>query len=232
MKQSCAITALLVLAAATSAAAAANHPILPTMWTSVVKEDEVGIVLESEHFVLHEKPGIASAKWTNYTDGSCQRLIWADTLYDGARYLFGCDATPCCYESSDDGPIEYQIPNIHPAVFAPVKSGGKAQVKLFDGTTVNADTWTWSFGPASYTAYTTPNSKNATLGDLHQWIVDVEGKPFPNQYVNFTAVPAEQAEAFYRTFTPPTSDECPNKCSDMLSQGKLSDKSFRFLMKK
>jgi hypothetical protein len=52
-----------------------------------------------------------NAKWTNYTDGSCQRLILEKDNADKKRYLLGCDSVDCCYEDGD-GPIEYQIPNV------------------------------------------------------------------------------------------------------------------------
>ena len=45
------------------------HPRLPTMWTSVTKEDEVGVVYESENFVEDHQitADNPDAKWTNYT---------------------------------------------------------------------------------------------------------------------------------------------------------------------
>merc|ERR1719197_1449527 len=101
-------------------ASGASHPTLPTMWTATVNEDEVGTVHESEHFVAKPDETNVSAKWTNYTDGSCQRLIREGYQYDKMRYLLGCDAVACCYEDGD-GPYEYQIPNVHPAMLAPVQ---------------------------------------------------------------------------------------------------------------
>ena len=57
-------------------------------------------------------PSNPSAKWTNFTDGSCQRLIFdGDNAYS-MRYLLGCDAVDCCKESQDGNHVEYQIPNI------------------------------------------------------------------------------------------------------------------------
>ena len=45
------------------------HPTLPTMWRATTKEDEVGVVFESENFaddheITENNP---DAKWTNYT---------------------------------------------------------------------------------------------------------------------------------------------------------------------
>ena len=74
------------------------HPTLPTMWTAKVKEQGVGVVYESEHFAKKESPSNPNAKWTNYTDGSCQRLILEKSNADNMRYLLGCDAVDCCYE--------------------------------------------------------------------------------------------------------------------------------------
>merc|ERR1712216_388414 len=99
-----------------------EHPTLPTMWRATVKEAQVGVVHESENFASgHDmSESNPNAKWTNYTDGSCQRLIYQTNNYDTARYLLGCDALDCCTEDGD-GPIEYQIPNVHPVLLAPVK---------------------------------------------------------------------------------------------------------------
>ena len=69
-----------------------SHPSLPTMWTAQVKEAEVGVVTESYIMVEKPTPYNPSAKWTNYTDGSCQRLIWVGNNYEAGRYLLGCDA--------------------------------------------------------------------------------------------------------------------------------------------
>merc|ERR1719498_15626 len=103
-------------------ALAVYHPTLPTAWTATVKEDEVGVVYESYLMVQHPLPGNPSGKWTNYTDGSCQRLI-LDVDNVQKRYLLGCDAVECCYEDGDGNHEEYQIPNVHPAILAPVKHG-------------------------------------------------------------------------------------------------------------
>jgi len=212
----------------------AAHPTLPTMWTATVKEDEVGIVRESETFVWHvHSASNPSAKWTNFTDGSCQRLIYASNNFDGARYLFGCDAVDCCYEEdSGDGPMEYQIPDVHPAAFAPVSSLGKEQITTFDGKTVTADVWSWKFGPENKTVWTTPAPGNSSQGVLVKWNVAVEGKNFPNEYVNYTAVPASEAAAFIATFNPPSQQECSMSCPDAFKAGKLSQKSLNFLRQK
>ena len=47
----------------------------------MVQESEVGLVEESYTMVYKPTPDNPSGKWTNYTDGSCQRLI-----YDGNNY--------------------------------------------------------------------------------------------------------------------------------------------------
>ena len=57
-------------------AALSAHPTLPTAWTATVQEAEVGVVYES--YIMEDKPTAEkpSGKWTNFTDGSCQRLIF------------------------------------------------------------------------------------------------------------------------------------------------------------
>ena len=137
---------------AMTGASAASHPTLPTMWTATVNEDQVGVVHESEYF--------PKAKWTNYTDGSCQRLILGEH-----RYLLGCDAVDCCTEDGSS-PQEYQIPNVHPALLAPVQNAGKETITLFDGSTVEADHWQWKFMIAQYNAYITTAADGS--GILHR----------------------------------------------------------------
>ena len=89
--------------------------------------------------------------------------------------------------------MEYQIPDVHPAAFAPVSSLGKEQITTFDGKTVTADVWSWKFGPENKTVWTTPAPGNSSQAVLVKWNVAVEGKNFPNEYVNYTAVPASEA---------------------------------------
>ena len=64
----------------------------------MVQESEVGLVEESYTMVYKPTPDNPSAKWTNYTDGSCQRLIYEGNNADAHRYLLGCDAVDCCIE--------------------------------------------------------------------------------------------------------------------------------------
>ena len=181
------------------AANAASHPTLPTMWTATVKEAQVGVVKESYIMVDKPTPDNPSAKWTNYTDGSCQRLIYVGNNYDEARYLLGCDAVDCCTETQSGNhvrpparncrcpeaviatthtvwQVEYQIPNVHPAFLAPVTDAGNHTITMFDGSTVTATAWQWKFAVAKYTAYTTSST-------LHRWTVNVGGDNITNDYV-------------------------------------------------
>jgi len=205
---------------------AVTHPSLPTMWTALAKEDEVGIVHESEHFVAKSNEKNVSAKWTNYTDGSCQRLIREGAQYDQMRYLLGCDAVDCCSEDGD-GPLEYQIPNIHPAFLAPVTYVGKETITLFDKSTVQADHWQWKFMIAKYNVWTTTAADGT--GILHRWQVDAGSGSYPNDYVKYTPVPAEQESSFLATFNVPDICKGAQSCASLHKEGKLSDKSIKFL---
>ena len=173
-------------------------------------------------------PENPSGKWTNFTDGSCQRLIFVPDNINAARYLLGCDSVDCCTEEQSGNHIEYQIPNVHPAFIAPVNYGGnqKLTIDLPEGQqeTINADAWSWKFGFASYTAYTTGGKDNATL---HQWIVNAQGDNFTNTYLNFT-VPKDIA-AFNGQFNVPAVCNGASSCGSLHSKGKLSDKSYKFL---
>lgn len=209
----------------------ASHPTLPTMWRATVKEAEVGIVHESENFVSgHEKSEEnPSAKWTNYTDGSCQRLIYYASVELSGRYLLGCDAVDCCSEDEESGPLEYQIPNVHPAVLAPVKSGGKKTITMFDGSDVEADEWSWRFAIAKYTVYTTSSPTGSDAADLRRWIVAAGGNNYTNDYVNYTAIPESEAASFKSSFKVPKICENCMSCSNAHKVGKLSARNLAFL---
>ena len=130
-----------------------------------------------------------------------------------------------------DGPIEYQIPNAHPASAVTVKSLGKRQVQHFDGSTVNADTWQWTVepGPETFTAWTTPDASNSSRGVLQHWNVNLAGMNYTNDYVNYTAVPADKAQEFINTLNPPSEESCRIRCGDLFKAGTLSEKSLSFL---
>ena len=80
------VGAFAAVAAASAAQAGPPLPVLPTMWTATVSEAQVGVVLESENNVYNNPTDSnPSAKWTNFTDGSCSRLIH----FSGARGTCG-----------------------------------------------------------------------------------------------------------------------------------------------
>lgn len=216
--------------AACASASGTSHPTLPTMWVSTVNEAEVGLVSESYLMVDRPTPANPSGKWTNFTDGSCQRLIYDGNNYNQARYLLGCDALPCCTETQSGNHLEYQIPNIHPAFLTKVSYGGNVKLNQNDGgktVTTQCDVWSWSFGPAKYFAYTSA-AKGSNATTLNRWIAEVEGKNFTNDYFEFTAVPDANKEAFSATFNPPgVCDKAPS-CGDAFEQGLLTAEHLRF----
>lgn len=212
-------------------AAHAAHPTLPANWRATVNEAEVGEVYESYRMVYKPTDANPSAKWTNYTDGSCQRLIRDGPLYAAERYLLKCDAVDCCVEDQSGNHIEYQIPNVHPAILAPVTFNGEETIHLRDGTTVDADLYSWSFGPAKYFVYTTGGdpSKNETA-QLHRWSVQVGGENITNEYYNYTAV--QSSQAWIDTFAVPEICNGAMSCGDANKQGLLSDKNLAFVRAK
>ena len=137
-------------------------------------------------------PANPSGKWTNFTDGSCQRLILDPDLPDAMRYLLLCDAVDCCVEEQSGNHVEYQIPNVHPAVLAPVTHLGQVDLTLDqpDGSqkTVTADEWTWKFTAETFYAYTTGSGNTGVK--LWQWKVNVEGDNITNTYLVRTLVPS------------------------------------------
>merc|ERR1711871_282348 len=205
-----------------------DHPTLPTMWTATVNEAEVGTVLESYIMVDRPTPANPSAKWTNFTDGSCQRLIYTPDIPDAARYLLGCDAVPCCTEAQEGNHMEYQIPNVHPAIFTTVKYSGKVEIhQILNGKTITTDTdvYSWSFGLGKWYAFVTKT--NGTNVTLNRWVVESEGKNFTNDYFNFE-VPTD-VSAFKSQFAVPAICENAPSCSSLFKQGKLSENSINFL---
>jgi len=195
------------------------QPTLPTMWTATVNEPQVGIVKESYIMVDKPTPANPSAKWTNFTDGSCQRLIFDGPEYAATRYLLGCDAVDCCTEEQSGNHVEYQIPNVHPALVAPVKAVGEETITLFNGSDIVANAFKWRWLLAEYTAYTSGT-------ELLRWNVNVQGANFTNDYVNFTAIPDAQRAAFQASFA------VPKQCQGsqvMKCDGAVSEKSLKFL---
>jgi hypothetical protein len=200
---------------------AAGHPTLPTMWTATVNEAQVGVVKESYIMVDKPTPENPSAKWTNFTDGSCQRLIFDGNNINQARYLLGCDAVDCCTEEQSGNHIEYQIPNVHPAVLAPVTDGGKQTIQLYDKSSVEAEAWQWKFAVAKYTAYVTTTDQGSVL---HRWNVEAAGNNFTNDYVNYE-VPTD-VNAFKSQFAIPQVCQGPKV---MPCDGQVSPASLAFL---
>jgi hypothetical protein len=208
-----------------------NHPTLPDRWSATVREAEVGWVHESYKMVDVPTPANPSGKWTNFTDGSCQRLIFDPDLPGAARYLLLCDAVDCCKEEQSGNHIEYQIPNVHPAILAPVTHNGPVALTLDqpDGSqkTIQADEWTWKFALETVYAYTTGSGNTGV--QLWQWKVNIEGNNITNTYLNYTA-PTDVA-AFDSQFHVPEQCNHPNvlKCDDAFKMGKLSEKSLKFV---
>ena len=228
-----AITLLAGAAVATTGVAADSHPTLPYMWTSLVNEAEVGLVEESYIMIDRPTPENPSGKWTNFTDGSCQRLIYDGDLPTAARYLLGCDAVDCCIEEQSGNHVEYQIPNVHPAFLAPVSYKGKHKILQYaqgKTTSVVCDAYEWKFNIETMTAYTT-QEKNET--QLHRWNVAIEGKNYTNDYFNYEAVPESEKAAFQATFkVPAICGKNPLKCGDAYEKGLLSANHLNFVKRK
>lgn len=107
----CAVAAAVLCSAATAvpaiAAAADDHPTLPTAWTAIVEEEGVGTVWESYLMVDKPSPENPSGKWTNFTDDpneqdACRRLIYV-TGEKQVRYYLKCHAVDCCYDDTNSG---------------------------------------------------------------------------------------------------------------------------------
>lgn len=125
-----------------------------------------------------------------------------------------------------------QIPNIHPPALAHVRSLGKHDVTLFNGEKVTTDGWTWKFTMENFTVYTTPTS-GSDFATLYEWGVHIDGDDVVNQYVNYTIIPESERAAWSQNFQIP--EICKGNivnCNTLHKQGKLSDKSIKFLRAK
>ena len=175
-------------------------------------------------------PANPSGKWTNFTDGSCQRLIYDGDNYNEARYLLGCDALPCCTESQSGNHLEYQIPNVHPAFLTKVEYGGSVNLNQDNAgktVTTQCDVWSWSFAISKFIAFTSKDKdSNATL--LNRWVVSAEGKNFTNDYFGYSPVAEAEKEAFQATFKVPAQCASAPTCGEAFKEGKLSAEHLRF----
>jgi len=210
---------------------AAAHPTLPTAWEATVNEAQVGLVKESYIFVDKPTPENPSGKWTNYTDGSCQRLIYVPTDAGAKRYLLGCDAVACCTEQQSGNHKVYQIPDVHPAFLAPVHSLGQSVLtQSLNGKqiTTTVDTWSWKFTFLSTNASTSNGTDGTTV--LNRWSVGEQGQVFVNDYFDFKAIADADLPAFQSQFHVPDQCKAPNtpNCGDAHAQGLLSAEKLRF----
>ncbi len=209
---------LLIVAAIVAAVSAASHPTLSTMWISTTNEPQVGVGIESYLFVDNPTPQNPSTMWSNYT--GCQRLLYADGTVSGSnRYLLGCDAVDCCYEQQDGNQVEYQIPNVHPEVLAPVSSLGKQTITVF-GANVTCDAWHWSFFLENVTVYTLGSGSDVRTV---RWAASAAGQiynlDFASDYKN---IPESQRAQFAATFAIP--QVCQGnilQCDDARKKGLL-----------
>ena len=174
-----------------------------------------------------------SAKWTNFTDGSCQRLIWTgkDTNF-GMRYLLGCDAVDCCTESQEGNQLEYQIPNIqNPTKFTYLGKESITQDAPSGTVTIMADKWHWcGRGLASAECFDVHTTGNVTGNAiLRRWTVSLYGKTYPTDYYSFKPVPAAELAGFAASFAVPAICAGASACQQEHAEGKLSDKSLAFV---
>ena len=209
---------------------ARSHPTLSDRWTAFVQEDEVGWVYESYKMVQEPTVANPSCKWTNFTDGSCKELIFVtDDDRLTARYLMKCDAVDCCRESQDGNHDEYQIPNVHPPILAPVSYAGTEQVEIDpdqgDPYFIKADVWTWSFFGEKFFALTVNGTNGSTA--LVRWMDELLGEQYNDTFVNYTA--PTDAKAFDSQFAIPEVCQGDNilPCDGAYKQGLLSEKSYK-----
>lgn len=179
-----------------------DYPTLPTLWEAETIEPGApgsGKGIESYHFVDQPTDENPSALWSNYT--GCQRLIYVPNNYDAKRYLLGCDAVDCCYESQSGNQVEFQIPNVqytnpHKKVDVYYQ---RANITNF-GETVEADEWSWSWTvkdelSQDWRAYTLPCNDCVNGVKLIQWQSRAMGLQWwPIQFKNYKGYELDSSE--------------------------------------
>lgn len=193
-----------------------DHPTLPVMWKAETIDPPMGKGFEQYNFVDNPTDENPSAMWSSYP--GCKRLIYVPTPYTGKRYLLGCDALDCCWETQDGNQVEFQIPNVHytdPTKEAEV-SYQRVNITNF-GEKVEADEWSWSLGNSEkFWAYT-EDCDDCYLGvRLLQWKVQVLAQnPVKIQFKGYYGIDpnSDEGKAFDETFAIP--EEC--QASNLIS---------------
>jgi hypothetical protein len=126
----------------------------------------------------------------------------------------------------------YQIPNVHPAILAPVKYHGQEGVLINppegDPYTVQADVYSWKFLTETDYAFTI----NGTNGvELLQWTTNIIKENFTNVYLNMT-IPTDLDKFDAQFKIPAICGNDPMKCDSAYQQGLLSEKTYGLLKKR
>ena len=216
-----------------------DYPTLPTLWDAETIEPGSpgsGKGIESYNFVETPTENNPSAMWSNYTD--CQRLIYIPNNYDARRYLLGCDAVNCCWETQSGNQVEFQIPNVHYS--NPSKKVDvywrTANVTNF-GETFEADEWSWSWTvkdklSQDWRAYTLPCEECVNGIELIQWQSRaMDSEWFPVQFKNYRGydLSTSDGDTFKEQFTIPAICqknnllECPSGLHDKYFNSKCCD---------
>ena len=233
-----------------------DYPTLPTLWDAETIEPGSpgsGKGIESYNFVETPTEDNPSAMWSNYTD--CQRLIYVPHTNNAKRYLLGCDAVNCCWETQSGNQVEFQIPNVHYS--NPSKKVDvywrTANVTNF-GEIVEADEWSWSWTvkdklSQDWRAYTLPCEECVNAIELIQWQSRaMDSEWFPVQFKNYRGydLSTSDGDTFKEQFTIPTICqknnllECPsglhdkyfnNKCCETCPDGTTKYYSIPLLSK-
>lgn len=210
-----------ILSLAVVALALDYHPTLPTMWVSETNDPPMGDGLESYYFIDKPTADQPSAMWSNYTTPECRRLIWSVGVSQ-TRYLLKCDAVDCCKEEGSGNQVEFQIPNVHPAVLAKnfTHTPNVTLLNTYGTTLTGLDMWHWEFGPEKWDVYTSACASCVNKVRLHRWYVQAFTEQVAIDFVNFTGIPESGRTEFKSGFYVP--DQCkPDnvlRCDDKTHQ--------------
>lgn len=190
------------------------------MWISTTNDPPMGEGIEAYYFIDKPTDDSLSAMWSNYTN--CERLIQCGSYETQIRYLLKCDAVDCCKEEETGNQVEFQIPNVHPAILAENFTHTPNVTVQTEFGEVTCDVWSWQFTAEHWRVCTTVDKTQPTQVALHQWFVQAFEERVAIDFKDFKGIPETSRQDFYQSFALP--QQCKGNilhCDDYRKQGLL-----------
>ena len=227
-------------------ASSVAHPTLPTMWTSTVKEQGVGVAVSPS--ISLRRRVLQRQRQVDQLHGWVVSETHFGEIQCGQHEIpLGCDAVDCCYErvrrerererqrttntplinSGTASPIEYQIPERSSGSGWPRQVLGSGGDHAFRRKHRECGRWEWKFGHPCRTRPT--RLLMTTTSILHRWNVTTEGRVSPTTTLTTNLYPRRRLRHLQPLFTSPLKDPRALKCGDAHAKGLLSKKNLEFL---